>query len=246
MEREMVFKQGPVVITAAAPTDTPGSYVFAIPTGDAGALKLVASAINGLTGTIAVSYDNGTTYYNVDVTGKTGLTYLAGQTITFSSGMELTVEGLGVTHIKVTRVGGTTGSFTLIAAFDPTVYVASLLAKLNLSANGKTIKSVSGSVTADTDIIAAVSGKRIKVIGYAIFTFGVNANVLLFKSGGTSGTLLWTVCAQALTSSVFGGHMAVAAPSFIFGTVVAEKLTLDVSSSDTIYYSVVYFDDDAT
>lgn len=114
-------------------------------------------------------------------------------------------------------------------------------------AHGKTIKTVSGSLTADTDVIAAVTSKRIKVIAYSLITTGVNATTAIFKSNGTAGTELWRVALQApAASSMFGANLAVPAPSFLFATVVGEKLTLDVSSADTIHYSIAYFDDDAS
>lgn len=112
--------------------------------------------------------------------------------------------------------------------------------------HGKTIKSVSGGITADTDVIAAVSTKRLKVIAYSLTTVGTTANTVLFKSNGAAGTELWRVLLQAPASVVVGANLATAAPSFLFATVAGEKLTLDVSGSDTVHYSISYFDDDAT
>jgi len=111
----------------------------------------------------------------------------------------------------------------------------------------KTIKTVSGSLTADTDVIAAVATKRLKVIAYSIITTGVNANAAIFKSNGTAGTELWRIILQApAASSVYGANLAIEAPSFLFATVAGEKLTLDVGNADTLHYSIAYFDDDAT
>jgi hypothetical protein len=112
--------------------------------------------------------------------------------------------------------------------------------------HGKTIKSLSGSISGDSDIISAVPLKRIKVVGYAFFTFGTSATTILLKSNGTSGTLLWTVAVQAITGSVMGANMAVSVPSFIFATAAGEKLTADINTGDTVYWSISYFDDDAT
>lgn len=112
--------------------------------------------------------------------------------------------------------------------------------------HGKTIKTVSGTLTADTDVIAAVTSKRIKVIAYSIFTTGTNANAMIFKSNGTGGTELWRLILQSQASAIFGANLAIPAPSFLFATVAGEKLTLDVGNGDTIHYSIAYFDDDAT
>jgi hypothetical protein len=113
--------------------------------------------------------------------------------------------------------------------------------------HGKTIKTVSGSLTADTDVIAAVTSKRIKVIAYSMISTGTGANAAIFKSNGTSGTELWRVILQApAASSVFGANLSIPAPSFLFATAAGEKLTLDVGNTDTVHYSITYFDDDAS
>jgi len=112
--------------------------------------------------------------------------------------------------------------------------------------HGKTIKSVSGSITATTDIVAAVTSKRIKVIAYSVISTGLTAADYIFKSNAS--TEVWRVAAQAPASgSMFGANLATSAPSFLFATVAGEKLTLTFSTgSDTIKYAVTYFDDDAS
>lgn len=113
--------------------------------------------------------------------------------------------------------------------------------------HGKTIKSVSGTLTADTDVIAAVTSKRIKVIAYSVITTGTSANAAIFKSNGTGGTELWRLFLQApAASSVFGANLSIAAPSFLFATAAGEKLTLDVGNTDALHYSITYFDDDVS
>lgn len=114
-----------------------------------------------------------------------------------------------------------------------------------LVGHGKTIKTATVNITADTDIVAAVSSKRIKVIAYALFKTGTNANPILFKSNGTGGTELARVLLQSQASAVFGANLAIAAPSFLFATVAGEKLTMDVGDTDTLSGFITYFDDDA-
>jgi hypothetical protein len=111
--------------------------------------------------------------------------------------------------------------------------------------HGKTIKTASGSLTADTDVIAAVSSKRIKVIAYSFISVGTSATTVIFKSNGTSGTELWRLLMQSSTAIAAGANLAISAPSFLFATVAGEKLTVDVNAADTIHYSITYFDDDA-
>ena len=112
--------------------------------------------------------------------------------------------------------------------------------------HGKTIKTASGTLTADTDIVAAVTGKRIKVTAYSVFTTGTNLDLAIFKSNGAAGTELWRVPLQSVASQLMGANLAVSAPAFLFATVAGEKLTLDVNQTDTVHYSISYFDDDAT
>jgi hypothetical protein len=112
--------------------------------------------------------------------------------------------------------------------------------------HGKTIKSVSGSLTADTDVIAAVSTRRLKVVGYSLTSSGVNANTVMFKSNGAAGTELWRLLLQSSASISAGANLATAAPGFLFATVAGEKLTIDVNQTDTLHYSISYFDDDTT
>lgn len=118
-------------------------------------------------------------------------------------------------------------------------------AKVTIS-HGKTIKSVSGSFASDTDLVAAVATKRIKVIAFGFHTFGTSATTVALKSDGTGGTQLWAVPVQAGTAAVNGAHLAVEAPSWIFATAAGKKLTADTNTSDTVIYNISYFDDDAT
>ena len=142
---------------------------------------------------------------------------------------------------------------TSLIALLPTALISNRL-DINLGAapavvtvtHGKTLKIVSGSLTVDTDIIAAVASKRIKVIAYSLVGVGTNSNTVIFKSNGTGGTELWRLLMQSSTAIAAGANLATSAPSFLFATVAGEKLTMDVSQADTIHYSVTYFDDDAT
>lgn len=123
--------------------------------------------------------------------------------------------------------------------------------KLWVAVDGiKSLKTVTSGVTAittDTDIIAAVASKRIKVVSYALFTDSTTQNVVVFKSNGTGGTALWTVPLQSPASgSVFGANLATGAPDFLFATTAGQKLTIDVSAAVNLWYSITYYDDDAS
>lgn len=146
---------------------------------------------------------------------------------------------------RVTDLLGTSyvdGRTPVVIWADPTTHELFVTASLN--SISKTIKTVTGTVSADTDIVNAVSSKRIKVIAFSIISGSTNANTVTFQSNAS--TALWTIPTQAITGTYFGANLAVEAPSFIFATAAGEKLTLDVSSSNNITYSVSYFDDDTT
>jgi hypothetical protein len=159
--------------------------------------------------------------------------------------------------VNVAQLAGTTtsvnsgnkdaGTLRVVLATDqPNLSSALNVTGTVTPTQGKTIKSASGSFTANTDIIAAVTSKRIKVIGYAFFTAGGDVTTILLKSNGTSGTLLWTVVLQAINKSTTGANMVTPSPSWIFATAAGEKLTAQTNQTDTIYWSISYFDDDAT
>lgn len=113
----------------------------------------------------------------------------------------------------------------------------------------RSYKTASGTLTADTDVVAAVSTKRIKVYALSVTTVGTNANAAIWKSNGTSGTELWRTLLQGASGSPMGERLAVSPGvdgAFLFATVAGEKLTLDVGNGDTLHYSLSYWDDDAT
>jgi len=105
----------------------------------------------------------------------------------------------------------------------------------------KNILNYTASLAADTDVIAAVPGKQIKVIAYSLQSASTTAETVTFKSNGTSGTAKWTVILRSLASSLFGASLATSAPSYLFSTNVGEKLTLDFTGSETIIVNLTYY-----
>lgn len=162
-----------------------------------------------------------------------------GNDVDIASGKPLPVQLRSPTGTDLTGSAGTASAAVLT--------VQGIASATALPVNhGKTIKSVSGSITATTDVVAAVTSKRIKVIAYSVITLGVTAADYIFKSNNS--TEVWRIAAQApAASSMFGANLSMPAPSFLFATVAGEKLTLAFSTgSDTIKYAISYFDDDAT
>jgi hypothetical protein len=150
---------------------------------------------------------------------------------------------------KTGEVQATPTANTVLARLKDLLTGIVLAAGTNLIGNvghGKTIKTYSATISADTDIVAAVTSKRIKVIAYSITTNITTEQLVIFKSNGTGGTELWRVDLQAISGGVMGANLATSAPSFLFGTVAGEKLTADVSAATAIHISIAYFDDDAS
>jgi hypothetical protein len=140
-------------------TDT--TAVHALPKG-AGpiASKLVFGNITGLQGTISVSIDNGTTYYDVPSATLAGTTYAAGGTIIASDGLALYFLSAGYTHVKFTRTAGSGPIVWVDMASD-----GELASVLRItSALGTSTTAVVGNVAHD----AADSGNPVKVGGKAV------------------------------------------------------------------------------
>lgn len=106
----------------------------------------------------------------------------------------------------------------------------------------KSLKTVSGVFAADGDLVAAVPGKRIKVVGYSLITGGTSLNLILFKSNAVDEK--WRVPLQAIAGAVVGANLCTTAPNYIFGTAAGEKLSVDVSQASDVHYSLTYYDSD--
>lgn len=110
--------------------------------------------------------------------------------------------------------------------------------------HGKTLKSVTGSVSTDTDIVSAVASKRIKV--YRISLLVISTTLVTVTMQSNASTAKATYPLQGPASVTVGIAESVDPPAFLFATTAGEKLTLDVSAAVTVYYNVSYWDDDAT
>lgn len=109
----------------------------------------------------------------------------------------------------------------------------------------KSIKTVTGTVSANTDIVAAVAQKRIKVFYLKLITASVTSNTITMQSNAT--TALDTSILQAPGANmVFGLNVAVNPPNFLFATSAGEKLTLNVGAAVNVTFTVAYWDDDPT
>ena len=108
---------------------------------------------------------------------------------------------------------------------------------------GKTILSKGGSaaVSGNNTIIAAGTNK-LKIKAFSLTTTSTTSVTCIFQSGA-GGTELWRVVLQAPTGVSVGANLVVPAPDYIFSTASATLLNLNLSSAQTIHYSVSYIDE---
>lgn len=108
-----------------------------------------------------------------------------------------------------------------------------------MTTTGKYVKTVAIAVSSsgDNEIVAAVTGRRIKVTSFSIQATGtVNAK---WKDGGSTdltGAYNW----QARE----GIAMGLAAPAFLFATTAGNALNLNLSGAVSVVGHVSYFDED--
>ena len=109
----------------------------------------------------------------------------------------------------------------------------------------KAIKNVTGTISATATLVAAVTGKRIKVIAFSLITSSTTAVTCTFKSGA-GGTAKWTIPLQAPAGTIAGANLSIPAPSFLFATAASSLLELALSAAVAVTYSIAYFDDDSS
>ncbi len=177
-----------------------------------------------------------------------GVVKLADAVITPSTTKTVRAITVGYRGLKITEQNAGTVSVRVVGSqLIPMDLVMALAASTGITVgHGKTIKNYSATISADTDVVPAVTAKRIKVFAYSIINESNTAVTPLFKSGGSAGTELWRVHLKgAAADTPMGANLATAVPSFIFGTVAGEKLTVDVGSAAVLHVSLAFWDDDA-
>jgi len=113
--------------------------------------------------------------------------------------------------------------------------------------DAKTYISIAGTedTTGDTDLVAAVTGKRIKFYSRAFTTQSTSAVTVILKSK-TTGTVLFKATFQAISGSTSGiSGDSVTPPAFLGATVAGEALTINLSGNIAVDYSISYWADDS-
>lgn len=152
------------------------------------------------------------------------------------------VLGTGTNPIRVDPTGTTAQPVTAVD-LDIRNLSSSLdsITAIN-GGSGKTLKTAAVALTATGTVVAAVTGKRIKVYRYAIQSRNDTMTVR-FRDGGAGSAIgmEWLLNTREGVSSG-----AVDPPNFLFATTAGNSLDAIVSGTGTVWVEVQYFDDDAT
>lgn len=119
-----------------------------------------------------------------------------------------------------------------------------LLVSLQAAASPKAIKTVSGSCSSNTAIIAAVPGSKLKIQYIKLRTAYSAALLNPVLTDGNGGATIWDDHMQAIANTVFGSNEGVPAPSYLCATSAGNALYLN-PGGQTVYYDISYWDSDA-
>lgn len=115
---------------------------------------------------------------------------------------------------------------------------------MDASALLKNTITITGTVNANTKIIAGAAGKRIKLTGYALTTtYSVGSLGIIFTDGN-AGATLWAMTLQALAGSISGANLAKSEPAFICACSLGNDLYFNPAGQN-VTYSVSYQIDDS-
>lgn len=107
--------------------------------------------------------------------------------------------------------------------------------------NGKTILTASGTTSSSgaTEMVAAVAGKKIKVVAYAFTTVSATKDRLILKSATTE---IWRpAILQSAGNVTVGANLSVPAPGQICETAAAAALNLVKAAAVETDYAVAYY-----
>lgn len=108
----------------------------------------------------------------------------------------------------------------------------------------KQILTASGTISSNTSIVAAVTGKRIKVLSYFISTAYSAGTLGPIFTDGNGGTTLRAFLLQAIANTISAANLAMDYPSFMFGTSAGNALYLN-PAGQSVFYDISYFVEDA-
>lgn len=140
-----------------------------------------------------------------------------------------------------------TAMLTAVSGGFPDDYANSGNQALILEAlnTGQTIKTASGTASSsgNNTIVAAVSGKRIKVIGMKLTYISTTAQVILMQSGA-GGTEIDRQTLQSPASVSVGLTESINPPACLFQTAASALLNMNLSQAVAVQYRFTYFEGD--
>jgi hypothetical protein len=109
----------------------------------------------------------------------------------------------------------------------------------------KSIKTVFGSVSSNTQIIPSTPGRKIKIRYCKLRTSYSGGTITPILTDGNGGTTIWgDPLLEAVTGSISGSNEGVTAPDALCSTSVGNALYLN-PNGQTVGYAISYFDDDS-
>lgn len=146
-------------------------------------VKVQVTAVSATpVGTFTVSYDGGTTYSDVIVFNSAGSTpYAQAASITLTSGMTLEIPTAGATHLKYTRVSGTSATMLMVGVQQSGI-VGSEGANARIAKSGGTPAVTNPSFTNATSftLVAANAART-----YLLIQNNSAVNIAVSLEGGT-------------------------------------------------------------
>lgn len=107
------------------------------------------------------------------------------------------------------------------------------------------VLTVSGSISGNTAVVAAVPFQRIKVCGFECYTSYSGGALTPILTDGNGGTTIWERLVQAISGAVSGAVAHVPVPSWFCATSAGNALYLN-PGGQAVIYSISYFTDDAS
>lgn len=108
---------------------------------------------------------------------------------------------------------------------------------------GRRLRWKTGSASATFTLVAAETGREIKVYSVSLITASTVGVTVTFKDGA-AGTALGTYPLQSVASTRFGIVQTVSVPSYLFKTTAGTLLEMSFSAAESVTYNVAYWADD--
>jgi len=217
-------------IVAAYAKRTTGSDVYPLRVDSSGYL-LVNQTAGTVTVTGTVTTSVSTTLSTIDNTP----TVLLSSTTT-----KVTIDNTPTVSLSSTLTTidnePTVALSTTLTTIDNNITLSDTNVTINL---GRTFTGASGSLAAtDTTIVTATN--KAKVYAFSLTTTSATEVICIWHSNGLE---LWRVSLLAPSGANSGANLAVPPPAYLFSSYSATGLSLSISTTDTVHYSLSYFDE---